>query len=81
MKTIVTVSWITTILFFVIGVWPVALLINLPIAICITGIMREKNSKQAKQREIEQKEIDMVRKSNEILLHLIQNEHREDGDR
>ncbi len=32
------------------------------------------------QREIEQKEIDMVRKSNEILLHLIQDQHRE-GDR
>lgn len=29
------------------------------------------------QREIERKEIDMVRKSNEILLHLIQDEHRE----
>ena len=30
-----------------------------------------------RQREIERKEIDMVRKSNEILLHLIQDEHRE----
>lgn len=34
-----------------------------------------------RQREIERKEIDMVRKSNEVLLHLIQDEHREKGDR
>ena len=34
-----------------------------------------------RQREIERKEIDIVRKSNEILLHLIQDEHREEGDR
>lgn len=27
------------------------------------------------------KEKDMIRKSNEILLHLIQDEHREEGDR
>ena len=34
-----------------------------------------------RQREAEQREIDMVRKSNDILLHLIQDEHREEGDR
>lgn len=34
-----------------------------------------------RQREIERREIDMVRKSNEILLHLIQDEHREEEDR
>ena len=31
-----------------------------------------------RQREIERREVDMVRKSNEILLHLIQDEHREE---
>ena len=31
-----------------------------------------------RQREIEKKEIEMVRKSNEILLHLIQDEHLEE---
>lgn len=34
-----------------------------------------------RQREAERREIDMVRKSNDILLHLIQDEHREEGDR
>ena len=34
-----------------------------------------------RQREAERREVDMVRKSNEILLHLIQDEHREEGDR
>ena len=38
----------------------------------------EKIEELKRQREIERKEIDMVRKSNEILLHLIQDEHRED---
>lgn len=31
-----------------------------------------------RQREAERREIDMVRKSNDILLHLIQDEHREE---
>lgn len=34
-----------------------------------------------RQREAERREVEMVRKSNEILLHLIQDEHREEGDR
>ena len=42
---------------------------------------KQKRQKAKRQREIERKEIDMVRKSNEILLHLIQDEHREEGDR
>lgn len=33
----------------------------------------------ARQREAERREAEMVRKSNEILLHLIQDEHREKG--
>jgi len=46
----------------------------------IKGLLARGSSSQAKelehQREIEQKEIDMVRKSNDILIHLIQDEHR-----
>ena len=34
-----------------------------------------------RQREAERRDVEMVRKSNEILLHLIQDEHREEGDR
>lgn len=51
----------------------------------IKGLITRRSSGEAeeleRQREIERKEIDMVRKSNEILLHLIQDEHREEGDR
>lgn len=31
-----------------------------------------------RQREAERREVEMVRKSNEILLHLIQDEHRKE---
>lgn len=48
----------------------------------IKKLVTRRSSGEAKelerQREIERKEIDMVRKSNEILLHLIQDEHREE---
>jgi len=48
----------------------------------IKGLLARRSSNQAeeleRQREIERKELDMVRKSNEILLHLIQDEHREE---
>lgn len=51
----------------------------------IKGLIARRSSGETeeleRQREIERKEIDMVRKSNEILLHLIQDEHREEGDR
>ena len=56
-------------------------IINLIIAIYITmnesETSKQKRQKAKRQREIERKEIDMVRKSNEILLHLIQDEHRQ----
>lgn len=78
MKTIVIISWITTIFFFIIGAWPVGLL-NLLIAICLTAIMYKKGSKQNQQNEIEQREKELLRKQNEILVHLIQDEHREEG--
>lgn len=51
----------------------------------VKGLITQRNSGEAeeleRQREIERREIEMVRKSNEILLHLIQDEHREEGDR
>jgi len=43
-----------------------------------TLIANRKKKTAEHQREIEQKEIDMVRKSNDILIHLIQDEHREE---
>ena len=51
----------------------------------IKGLIARRSSGEAeeleRQREAERREIDMVRKSNDILLHLIQDEHREEGDR
>jgi len=44
-----------------------------------TLIANRKKKTAECRREIEQKELDMVRKSNEILLHLIQDEHREEN--
>jgi len=41
-----------------------------------TLIANRKKKTAEHQREIEQKEINMVRKSNDILIHLIQDEHR-----
>ena len=87
MENKITALWITTIVLLFLGVWPIALLCLL-IAIALT--FREKakarrSTEEAeeleRQREIERKEIEMVRKSNEILLHLIQDEYREEEDR
>ena len=51
----------------------------------IKGLIAQRSSGEAeeleRQREAERREVDMVRKSNDILLHLIQDEHREEGDR
>ena len=48
----------------------------------VKGRIARRNTGEAeeleRQREIERKEVEMVRKSNEILLHLIQDEHREE---
>lgn len=87
MKISTAGAWIITLLCFISGIlWPLGL-----IGICVSLYITVKNltSRQSsgkaeeleRQREIERKEIDMVRKSNEILLHLIQDEHREEGDR
>jgi len=43
-----------------------------------TLIANRKKKTAERQREVERKEIDMVRKSNDILIHLIQDEHREE---
>lgn len=72
---------IISIVLLALGLWPIALPI---LAIGIFFLSKNKNTENEeaqRQREAERKEIDMVRKSNEILLHLIQDEHREEGDR
>ena len=84
-KTSLTITIVGIILTFF-GLWP----IGIPFLICgIYRISREAKAQQnsgeaeelERQREAERREIDMVRKSNDILLHLIQDEHREEGDR
>lgn len=84
MKNRIIVLWIATIFLFLIGLWPIALIcLLIVIALNINEkASARRNSGKAeelkRQREIERREIDMVRKSNEILLHLIQDEHREE---
>jgi ABC-type protease/lipase transport system fused ATPase/permease subunit len=87
MKNTVITLWIATIFLFLIGLWPIALFCLL-IAIATTISEKAKDQRSSgeaeeleRQREAERREIDMVRKSNDILLHLIQDEHREEGDR
>ena len=47
----------------------------------VKGLIARRSSGEAEElerrREAERREVEMVRKSNEILLHLIQDEHRE----
>lgn len=77
-KSAITLIIIASILLFL-CLWPIA------IPLLIIGIFflykssNTRNEEQERQRDIERKEIDMVRKSNEILLHLIQDEHRDEG--
>jgi len=86
MKITATRAWIISLICFFIGLWPIGLL-----GICVALYMTLKNLLKSnvqqsasqdeeleRQREIERKEIDMVRKSNDILIHLIQDEHREE---
>ena len=93
MQNISKIFWIATAVSIITGLWPVTL-ICLPITIYFTNkesqnsqdtqrqrVEHKKAEELERQREIERREIDMVRKSNEILLHLIQDEHREEGDR
>lgn len=79
-------TWSITLLCFCIGAWPIGLIgLFVSLYISIKELSTRQNTEDAAelahQREIEQKEINMVRKSNEILLHLIQEEHREKEDR
>ncbi len=76
MKISVTAAWIISIICFFF-IWPLGL-IGMGISLYMT--VQNQKGKEC-QREAERREIDMVRKSNEILLHLIQDEHREEGDR
>lgn len=87
MKISTTGAWIITLLCFASGIlWPLGLIgICISLYITIKNLIAGRSSGETeeleRQREAERKEIDMVRKSNEILLHLIQDEHREKGDR
>ncbi|WP_295763444.1 hypothetical protein [uncultured Oscillibacter sp.] len=51
----------------------------------VKGLIARRSSEETeeleRQREAERREVEIVRKSNEILLHLIQDEHREEEDR
>lgn len=86
MKITATKAWITSLICFPIGLWPIGLLgICVALYMTIKSLLRserQQNSNQDEelkhQREIERKEIDMVRKSNDILIHLIQDQHREE---
>lgn len=73
MKISVTAAWIISVICFIF-IWPLGL-VGMCISLYMT-IQQQKNKRH--QKDIEQKEIDMIRKSNEILLHLIQDEHREE---
>lgn len=73
MKNPIVRAWIIT-LICLIFIWPIGL-----IAACISLYMTIRSLLiDVKSQEAMKKEVDMVRKSNEILLHLIQDEHREE---
>lgn len=73
-KSSIIKAWIITIICFIF-IWPVGL-----IAACISLYMTIRDIIiDTKKQEAMKKEMEMVRKSNEILLHLIQDEHREEG--
>ncbi len=84
MKITATRAWIISLICFPIGLWPIGLLgICVALYMTLKNLLRsgtQQNSSQDEelehQREIERKEVDMVRKSNEILIHLIQDQHR-----
>lgn len=76
MKNPIIRAWIITLICFIF-IWPIGI-----IATCVSLYMTIRNLLiDVKNQEAMKKEINMVRKSNEILLHLIQDEHREEGDR
>lgn len=84
MKISTAGAWIITLLCFVSGIlWPLGLIgICVSLYITVKNLTSRQSSKEdeelKRQREAERREVEMVRKSNEILLHLIQDEHREE---
>lgn len=73
MKNPIVRAWIITLICFIF-IWPVGL-----IAACVSLYMTIRNLFiDLKNQAAMEKEVEMVRKSNEILLHLIQDEHREE---
>ena len=72
---------ICAVITFAIGLWPLGIIgaIIGPIFLIfdIKQNYYDEENKASKRRE--QKEKELLRKQNEILLHLIQDEHREDG--
>ena len=72
MKNPIVRAWIITLICFIF-IWPIGI-----IAACVSLYMTIRNLLiDVKKQKAMEKEIDMVRKSNEILLHLIQDEHRQ----
>lgn len=81
-------AWIITLLCFASGIlWPLGVIgICISLYITIKNLVhgaidysRKADSKQEVQQKIEQKEKELLRKQNEILVHLIQDEHRKEG--
>lgn len=73
MKNPIVRAWIITLICFIF-IWPLGL-----IAACIALYMTIRSLLvDVKKQAAMEKEVEMVRKSNEILLHLIQDEHREE---
>lgn len=73
MKNPIVRAWIITLICFIF-IWPLGL-----IAACISLYMTIRSLLvDIKKQAAMEKEVEMVRKSNEILLHLIQDEHREE---
>ena len=82
MKNPIVKAWIITLICFIF-IWPIGLIAAcVSLYITIKELPARRSSEEAeelaRQREAERREVEMVRKSNEILLHLIQDEHREE---
>lgn len=75
-----TILTIISAILLLLGVWPIALpLLAIGIFFLSKNANHESKDKQ-RQHEIDRKKLDIAQKSNEILLHLLQDEHQE-GDR
>mgnify|MGYP001104356855 CR=1 FL=1 len=72
MKISIVTVWIVSITCFFF-IWPLGL-----VGICISLYLTVQNQKDSGKQQ-DEKEKELLRKQNEILLHLIQDEHREEG--